>query len=220
MFFGIAALSVFSSCNVDDEGYYIYDTAAHGIIGNASPNSGDLYFFADDNQVNNNSLNFGSALGYYNFYEGDRTISVKNANGTVLASTDLTLSVGEYFTVFAVNNSEELELAVYEDVLINPASGKARIRFINLSPDSDGIDVYDNVLEVASDLTFKEASPFTDLPAGTYTFAFRRSSDDSELALKNIQLSPGRIYTIYTKGFVTPITGSNDAFSAEAIYNY
>ncbi|MBD3583668.1 DUF4397 domain-containing protein [Flavobacterium selenitireducens] len=220
MIFGITALLAVSSCNVDDEGYYLQDTAAHGIIGNASPNSGDLYFFADANQVNSNALNFGSALGYFNFYEGNRTISVKNATGEVLASTEVALSIGEFFTVFAVNTSENLELAVYEDTLINPAQGKARIRFINLAPDSEGIDVFDSTVEVASDLIFKEASSFTDLPAGNYEFAFKRTSDGTQLATKTIQLNPGRIYTIYTKGFVTPAAGNNDAFSAEAIYNY
>ena len=221
MFFGIAAAFAISSCSLDDGGeYYYQDVAAHGIIGNASPNSGDLYFFADDNLVNTNGLNFGSALGYYNFYAGERTLNVKNSLGNVLASKDLTLDVGDFFTAFAVNTSENLELVVYEDSLMIPVSGKAAVRFINLSPDAESIDVFDETTAVASDLSFKEASSFTELPAGIYDFSFRTSGDDASLYTKNIQLNPGRIYTIYTKGFITPSTGSNDAFSAEAMYNY
>jgi len=220
MFLGIASLLVISSCTVDDEGYYYYDTAAHGIIGNASPNSGDLFFFADGNQVNSNAINFGSALGYYNFFEGNRVISIKNSSGDVLATTDIALSVGEYFTVFAANTADNIELAVYQDTLIAPVSGKARVRFINLSPDAGGIDVFDNSIEVASDLIFKEASGFVDLPSGVYDFAFKRTGEEATIYTKNVQLNPGRIYTIYTKGFQTPVSGSNDAFSAEAIYNY
>ncbi len=209
-----------ASCSVDDEGYYYNDTAAHGTIGNASPNSGDLYFFADANQVNANPMNFGAAAGYYNFFPGNRTISVKTASGTVLASEEISLNVGDFFTAFAVNTSDNVELAIYQDVLAKPVGGNARVRFINLSPDAAAIDIVNGTTDVTSGLTFKQATPFVELSAGSYNFGYRLSSDDTQLYTQNINLQAGRIYTIYTKGFVTPQSGSNDTFSAEAIYNY
>ncbi|RZJ70274.1 DUF4397 domain-containing protein [Flavobacterium sp.] len=219
LFFGLAVIFA-ASCSVDDEGYYYNDTAAHGTIGNASPNSGDLYFFADNNQVNANGLNFGAAAGYYNFFPGNRSLTLRNAGGTVLDTEEITLNVGDFFTAFAVNTADSVELAVYQDVLAKPAGGNARVRFINLSPDATAIDVVDNTTDVTTGLTFKQATPFLELPAGTYNFDYRLSADDTALYTQNIQLQSGRIYTVYTKGFVTPQTGSNDTFTAEAIYNY
>ncbi|NUY80733.1 DUF4397 domain-containing protein [Flavobacterium sp. MAH-1] len=220
LFLAVAAIFTISSCSIDDDGTYYYDNAAHGIIGNASPNSGDLYFFADSNQVNMNGLNYGSAVGYYNFYPGDRVLTLKNGNGVVLDTYEISLAIGNFFSAFAVNTFDNVELVVYQDVLAKPAGGNARVRFINLSPDAEGIDVFDNSVELTSGLTFKQATPFMELPAGNYDFDFRLSADDSHLYTKTVSLHSGRIYTIYTKGFVTPETGSNDTFSAEGIYNY
>lgn len=220
MFFGIASLFALSSCNVDDGDYYFYDTVAHGTIGNASPSSGDLFFFADNNQVNTNGLSFGNAVGYYNFYEGNRVISVQDNTGNTLASAQLSLSIGDFFTVFAVNDPENMELAVYEDVLEEPFRGHAGVRFINLSPDSGSIDVEDAGSDAVSALAYRDASQFINIPEGSHTFRFRSSSDDTVLYTKQINLAAGRIYTIYTKGLVYPSAGDNSAFSAEAIYNY
>lgn len=220
LFVGVAAIFA-ASCSVDDEGYYLNDNAAYGIVANASPNSGDLYFFADANQVGNAPFSYSDARGYLPFFTGDRTLSLKNAAGDLLASTEVTLGVGNFFSAFAVNTFDDIELVVYEDALVKPSGSSAKVRFINLSPDAASIDVErENSIGVVSEIAFKQASTFIDLPAGIYDFHFSLTGSDTPLHTKNVQLNPGRIYTIYTKGFVTPPTGSNDTFSGEVLRNY
>lgn len=221
LFLGLAAVLA-SSCAIDDDANYDgQDNVAYGIVANASPNSGDLYFFADTNQVGNSALNYSDARGYFPFFTGDRTLSLKDESGQVIATAEITLAVGNFFSAFAVNTFDNLELVTYEDALVKPVAGVAHVRFINLSPDADAIDIDGNTSQsIATGLAFKQATQFISVPAGNYDFNFSLTANGSSLFTQNVQLNPGRIYTIYTKGFVTPPTGSNDTFSGEVLRNY
>lgn len=213
-----------SSCDIGDDDNYYYppqnQNVAYGIIANASPSSGDLYFFADENSVNNNPLNYGAAAGYYNFYLGERVLSIQNNAGDTLATTEITLEQGDYFSAFAVNTFDSIELVTYRDSLEYPASGTALVRFINLSPDADSIDITGISQSFATGLEFKAATEFISVQSGTYDFTFTASETDEELFDDTLQFYAGRIYTVYTKGFVTPPTGSNETFSTEVMLNY
>ncbi|RZJ33998.1 MAG: DUF4397 domain-containing protein [Flavobacterium sp.] len=220
-FLGLAAV-LFASCSVDDGDYYYEPTnSAYGLIANASPSSGDLYFFADANQVGESPFSYSDARGYYNFFPGDRTLTIKDDLGQTLATAEITLELGEFFSAFAVNTFDNLELVVYEDNAVKPEIGLASVRFINLSPDATTIDIDGTTTQsFASGLEFKQATQFQQVNAGTYDFNFSNTADGTPLATQNVQLLSGRIYTIYTKGFVTPPAGSNDTFSAEILRNY
>jgi len=212
------------SCSIDDDNNNYYPTnpeTAFGVVANASPNSGDLYFYADTNQVNNTGLSYTGANGYYNFYTGDRVLSVKDASGTTLATDTITLSAGQYFSAFAVNTFDNIELVTYNDSLEYPANGHAYVRFINLSPDAESIDVAGLTQTFATNLAFKGSTGFIEVQSGTYDFAFKDSESGETLFTDSaVDLYAGHIYTIYTKGFVTPASGSNDTFSTELLRNY
>lgn len=216
-------VTMFTSCiNDDDSAYYTPNQdVAFGYVVNASPSSGDLYFYADENQLNSQALNYGSSMGYFRFYLGDRTFTVKNGSGTTLATTTLTLEDNDYFALFAVNTFNSLELVTYSDELVSPAQGNARVRFINLSPDAPAIDVATTTSTLATGLDFKDASDFIDVPAGSYDLTFKNTATGETIYTQTAEpLTAGYIYTIYVKGFVTPATGSNDTFSAVKLTNY
>ena len=194
---------------------------AKGIIANASPNSGDLFFFADNNLVNTSALNYPDALGYFNFKTGDRVLTIKNTTGTVLATKNVSLKKGTYFTAFAVNTFDKLELVTYKDSLMYPAAGKARVRFINLSPDAAPVDIKSTSQTFATALAFKSTTEFTEVPAGTYAVTFNDNTSQKLLFTSTgLQFREGGIYTVYTKGFVAPPTGSNETFTTEVMRNY
>ena len=212
-------LSLSSCISDDDNNYYNPPTpnVAFGIIANASPNSGDLYFFADKNQINTYALKYTNALGYGNYSIGDRVLTVQNSAGTVLATNNVTLKRGDYFTTFAVNTFDKLELVTYGDSLQYPASGNVRVRFINLSPDAAPIDIKSTSKTFATELAFKATTEFTEVPAGTYNISYTNNETSASLFTDTVTFEYGRVYTVYTKGFVTPPTGSNDTFSTETM---
>lgn len=216
------ALSLTSCINDDDSSYYTpVQSGAYGYVVNASPASGDLYFFADTNQLNSDALNYGGSMGYFRFYTGERTFSVKNSSGTTLSTTSLALADQDYFALFAVNTYDNIELVAYRDSLVSPAQGNARVRFINLSPNAPALDVATTTSTLATGLDFKEASDFIDVPAGSYDLTFKNTATGATIYTQAAEpFTSGNIYTIFVKGFIVPPTGSNDTFSAVKLTNY
>lgn len=221
---GVITTALFAtSCTNDlNNDYYTpVESAAYGYIVNASPSSGDLYFYADQNLLNSTALNYGNSAGYYRFYLGNRTFSIKSSAGTSLATTSLTLNNQDYFGLFAVNTFNNIELVAYRDTLVQPAAGNARVRFINLVPDSPELDVATPSASLATGLSFKEATDFIEVAAGTYDITFKNTNTGTIITTDTAEiLNAGYIYTIYVKGFVSPATGTNDTATAVKLTNY
>ena len=101
------------------------------------------------------------------------------------------------------------------------AAGKAHVRFVHLSPDAPAVDVaLDGGAVVFGDYTFKEASAFTPLDAGTYDLEVRLAGGSTvALDLDPITLEAGKIYTVWARGSAaTPPVGGN-ALGAQIIVN-
>ncbi|MFP9115774.1 DUF4397 domain-containing protein [Flavobacterium sp. RHBU_3] len=222
MLLGIAVALLATSCLNDDDNYYNpYPNVAYGVIVNASPESGDLFFFADQNQINNNALNYSDAAGYYNFYTGSRVLSLKNSAGETLSTDDITLNNGDFFSAFAVNTFENVELVTYRDSLEYPASGTANVRFINLAPDAASVDISGTTATFATGVDFKEATDFMSVASGTYDITFKDSaSGETIYTATALDFANGGIYTVYTQGFVSPAASSNDTFTVKKLRNY
>ncbi|MCO6174044.1 DUF4397 domain-containing protein [Flavobacterium sp. NRK F10] len=212
------------SCDNNDDVYYYYienPDVAHGILVNASPNSGDLYFHADENQINSGAINYGTAVGYFNFSLGERLFSLLNTSGDTLASTEFVVEDHQVFGLFAVNTFNQIELFVDVEENVNPNSSHAAVRFINLSPDSQPITVSVSSGNVVTELGFKEVSGFIEFEDGEYDFTFSDTATGITLfSDTSMNLYGNRIYTVYTKGFVSPPSGSNDTFSTEYYWHY
>jgi len=217
----VGMIGALSSCSLDSNNDYVTQPqpeAAYGIIANASPASGDLFFYADANKINNDPLTFANYAGYYNFTLGNRILAVKNASGTTLATKAITLTRGQSFTAFAVNTFNNIEIVTYRDTLASATAGKAYVRFINLSPDAGTISVTGTTQTFAPTLAFKQATQFIEVAGGNYDLTYKDTQTTETLARDAaVELRAGRVYTIYTKGFKTPPTGSNDTFSTKTI---
>lgn len=220
MFVAIAVTSL-TSCSDDDDYYSVELEESFGLIANASPNSGDLYFFADDNKINSNALNYTDVQGYYRFYDGMRTFSIQDNNGNILDSEQREVKDGEFFSVFAVNTFDQLELVFFEDELNQPGFYNAGVRLINLSPDAPKIDLYLDGKMITSNIPFKTASSFVNIEDEEYDVEIKDPQTGTTLYQQSsVIFYPNRIYTLYTKGFVNVPSGSNDQFSLEIIRNY
>jgi hypothetical protein len=108
---------------------------------------------------------------------------------------------------------------VITDDLTAPASGKAHVRFVHLSPNAPAVDIaVDGGSVVFADYSFKEYSAFTPLDAGSYDLEVRAAGTSTvALDLDPITLQAGKIYTVFAKGFLGG-TGTQ-ALGAEIIVN-
>lgn len=220
MFFMVVfGVTVFAACS-DDENTVapVQETALVKVI-HASPDAPGVDLLVD-NMVAGTNLTFPNNTGYLSVNSGTRNVKVNvTGTSTTVIEANLPIMTNKNYSVFAVNAVANLEPIVLEDDLSTPASGKAHVRFIHLSPDAPAVDItLTDGTVVFGDYIFKEASAFTPLDAGTYNLQVRLAGTSSVvLDLPNISLSAGKIYTVFAKGFVAG-TGAQ-ALGAQIIVN-
>lgn len=210
-----AALVSFSSCEKEEE-----KTFANVLVTHASPDAPGVDLLVDNSKVNSSALAFPSNTGYLKVESGARNIKVNAAGtSTTVINADLTFEENKNYSIFAVDSVSKISAIVLTDDLTAPASGKAHVRFVHLSPNAPAVDVaLDGGAVVFANKAFKEATAFTPLDAGSYDLEVRVAGGSTvALDLDPITLEAGKIYTVFAKGF---LGGSGaQALGAEIIVN-
>src|SRR5690606_29362667 len=93
-------------------------------------------------------------------------------SGSVFQSTTQNLVANNSYSIFAGGGANSKILIVENDDLSAPASGKAKVRFVNLSPDNINGKAYISLNLVDSNLTSGTAGNFHEITAGTQDVAF------------------------------------------------
>jgi hypothetical protein len=210
----------FSSCEDDDDDAPAPAGSGKVMIIHASPDAPAVDLLLDGTKLNSAGVNFTDNTAYLTAAAGTRVLKV-NVAGTTTTALQANLPVvnGKNYSVFAIDSVSKLSGLVLEDNLAAPASGKAHVRFIHLSPDAPAVDVaVTGGGVVFGNKSFKDATSFTPLDANTYNLEVRLAGTSTVvLPLPGIALTAGKIYTVYAKGFVGG-TGAQ-ALGAEIIVN-
>lgn len=217
-----AALVVgLSSCLDDDDKGVQPIPVAYVSIYHASPDAPGVDVYVDERAVNR--LEFTDYTGYLNFYTGNRRFKINPFNATnALVDTTLKFEDGAFYSMFIVNNLSNIETLAVRDTADTPESGKAKIRFINLSPDASALDVLvkdtDDPLFVEQG--FKDPSAFVEIEAAKTSLVLKANGGNEELVkVSDVDFRSGRFYTIIARGFVNPPAGNNNKLSVEVVRN-
>lgn len=210
----------FSSCDDDDDNTPTPVGSGKLMIIHASPDAPAVDLLLDGTKLNSSDVNYTDNTPYISATAGTRVLKV-NVAGTSTTALQANLSVvsGKNYSVFAIDSVSKLSGLVVEDNLSTPASGKAHVRFIHLSPDAPAVDVaVTGGGVVFGNKNFKDFTAFTPLDANTYNLEVRLAGTSTVvLPLPGIVLTAGKIYTVYAKGFAG---GSGaQALGAEIIEN-
>lgn len=209
----------FTACSEDDPVAPVITPTATVMVIHASPDAPGVDLLVD-NVVAGTNLTFPANTGYLEVEAGTRNVKV-NVTGTqtTVIGADLNIAANTAYSAFAVNTVANLEPLVLVDNLVAPASGKAHVRFIHLSPDAPAVDItLSDGTVVFSNVAFKDVIDFTPLDAGTYPLQVRVAGTSIvALDLGNVTLSAGKIYTVFAKGL---LNGSgSQSLGAEIIVN-
>jgi hypothetical protein len=216
-----AALVLLMSSCLDDDGRTDPIPVAYVSIYHASPNAPEVDVYVDERPVNR--LEFTDYTGYLNFYTGDRKLKVNpfNANNALIDTT-VTFVDGGFYSVFIVDSLSDVEALTIRDSASAPAEGKAKIRFINLSPDATAFDVTlnDDESPLFANQAFKDPSDFIEVSAEESSFVVKAAGGaDKLVSASDVDIRPGRFYTVIARGFVNPPAGNNNTLSVEVIRN-
>lgn len=210
-----------ASCDDDDDDINIDETAMVMVV-HASPDAPGVDLLVDNAKVNTSPLTFPNNTGYLDVQAGKRNVKVNAAGtSTTVIDANLDLERNESYSVFAINTLSEIEPLVLEDDLDAPAAGKAHVRFVHLSPDAPAVDIaVANGPVLFSNRAFKSATEFTPVDAATYDLEVRLAGTNTVvLTVPDVQLSNGRIYTIFARGLVSPPADNSNGLGAEIIVN-
>ena len=191
----IAFSFALSSCtkdgSVDTKNSYL-------LVTNAAEASAPQDFYADSTQLVT-TLAYGSSSSFIPTPSGSHLGRYKNAGTTVVnASFNMILGGGQSYNVFYIDGNS---YAIFPNDRSAPQSGKARIRFINLSTAlTTPIDITaSSGGALVSNLGFKSASAFTDIdPSASFTV----NATGTSTSILNIPATfqAGHGYTVYISG--------------------
>jgi Domain of unknown function (DUF4397) len=217
--------SVFVSCKKDTKDEPTPEqTYAKVLVTHASPDAPSVDLLVDDTKVNTTALTYTSSTGYLQVKSGTRNIKVNAAGtSTSVINANVPFTENKNYSLFAIDSLSKIGALLVEDDLTAPAAGKAHVRFIHLAPGAPAVDVaVTGGAVVFGNTSFKKGTAFTPLAAGTYNLEVRVAgtippASPAVLLLPNIQLTAGKIYTVFAKGFLTG-TGPQ-ALGAQIIVN-
>lgn len=221
LFFSLAVMMLLVSCMDDDDNLVTEPVeVAYVSIYHAAPDAPGFDIIVDGRIINNSPFDYSSYSGYLNFFTGDREIrfSARNANNALIDTT-FNFEDQKAYSLFAIDRLSKIEALLVEDSAAAPATGKAMVRFVHLSPDAPAFDVAlgdDAVL--FPEKSFRDATAFQEIDAENYTFRVK-AADGSEVSLsaEDVDILPGRYYTIVLRGFANPPDGNTNILSLEIL---
>lgn len=211
----LTAAILLSSCSKDED-----IAQANVLVIHASPDAPGVDLLVDDVKQNTSALTYPQNTGYLKVNAGARNFKVNVAGTTTtVINANVTLEQDKSYSVFAIDSVSKISAVVVADDLSTPASGKAHVRFIHLSPNAPAVDIaVDGGAVVFPNTSFKVGTAFTPLDAGTYDLEVRVAGTQTvALDLDPINLEAGKIYTVFAKGFLT--ADGAQTLGAEIIVN-
>jgi hypothetical protein len=145
---------------------------------------------------------------YLSLPAGTQQVTVYATGDTTspVIDTPVELAAGGAYTVAAVGLVADgsLSAQVYEDDLRSPASANAKVRVVHASPDAGPVDVVPRGGQaLVAGLTFPEASPYAEVPAGTYTLDVNAAgTNQTVLTVPDATLASGGVYSAFAVGTV------------------
>jgi hypothetical protein len=151
---------------------------------------------------------YTTVSGYLSLPAGTQQVTVYATGDTTspVIDTPVELAAGGAYTVAAVGlvADDSLTAQVYQDDLRDPASGNAKVRVVHASPDAGPVDVIPRGGgALVEGLIFPEASPYAEVPAGSYTLDVNAAgTKKTALTVPKTKLASGSVYSAFAVGTV------------------
>lgn len=206
----IGMISFLSSCLNNDDDYTPQPRTGLYIL-HGAPGVGNLDVFLNGEKVNDDALSYtnGGSVGNGippNMY----TIAFKNAvdTGTTVASIQDSLRNGVSYNAVLYDTGSVVKVMLFPNTVKegNGQSGGAFLRFLQLSPDLNGVTFRMNETPVSENRNFADVAndpqkaAYFSKSGGSYSFSAVDQSGNIIDKIENKTLKSGAGYTIYLDG--------------------
>ncbi|RNL55147.1 DUF4397 domain-containing protein [Pedobacter jejuensis] len=207
-FYSLAILlmvAIISSCGKTDA---IDTTISYLRVVNSSPGLATYNVYLNGSAINSASLPFAGALAYTSKTAGTYSLKFTSGSNTEsLLTKDVALNQNTRYSYYLINKPGQLDGLLIGDDLSMPATDKAYIRFINLSPDAPALDLFktSTTTSYATNKAFKAASGFIAVDAGTYSLDAKDTTTGSvKTTITDAVFVAGYHYDVICGGLVNP----------------
>ncbi len=148
------------------------------------------------------------------------TTTPVGAAGAAGISGSVELAAGKAYSLVVVGTSSSQQTLTLTDDLTAPPSGKAKVRFVHASPDAPAVDVAVSgaATPAFGNVAFKGATDYATVDAGTVTLNVNAAgTSNTVLALPNVTLDAGAVYTIYAVGLANGTPSLQGLVSVESV---
>lgn len=195
---------------------------------NVSPGLGSVDLYVNYAKVNTSSFFYPTPSGYFYLNSTILPFQIRPGTtlvpGSVVANTNIitlndTLKPNTRYTLILAGIAPDTTYVFLTDTSSSPSRGRGKIRFVNASPQSTGLDVTANDTALFSNVAFAKHTTFKEVPAGTYEFKMYPTGTSTLLRdVPNVTIQDGRLYTLYCYGLASH-TADSLAFSSGFITN-
>jgi hypothetical protein len=151
------------------------------------------------------TFDFFKVTDYLPIAAGPHTVRVVLAGGNpateAVISADVTLAADTDYSLIARGTGGDFGATALVDDNSRPAIGQARVRAAHFSPDAPAVDVYVNGTKTISGLSFKSASDYLSVPAGTYTLGIAPAGG-AVIFSADATLKAGQVVTVWANGLL------------------
>jgi hypothetical protein len=162
------------------------------------------------------ALGTGTSSGYIGVYEGTwPLLATLASNPPVQASVQANLIGDEVQSLFVLRSSDSLEFFTIKDDLNIRNPDRPLVKFLNLSPDTDGLTLTMTLLNTPTtfeNVKYKQPSAYQELDEkSSYIINLTNSSNGQNVIEEtSYAFEKGKIYTIWTTGRLNAATPATE----------
>lgn len=190
---------------------------------NLSPDLQPINLFVGYVKQNSSSYSYPNPSGYFSLTNIDTPIQIKSYSAIVSTAVLLKLTdalkPNYKYTLFVTGLKADTLKSIFTiDTAGVPTVGRGKIRFVNASPGSTGLDITANGTKAFTNQLYTKVSKFIEIPAGNYDFKIMPTLTTTVIGeLPNVTVMDGKVYTLYCYG----ISGGADsvAFNSGILSN-
>ncbi|WP_069658172.1 DUF4397 domain-containing protein [Arcticibacter eurypsychrophilus] len=203
----LAASTLLTSCLKDNSDDYVQRPQALISFTHAGASQPSVNIFVDGKSPFN-ALLYSQFTRYYSADVGSRliTTTVGGTTSSTLASKTITLEENQIYSVFVANmltTKDSVANILVKDTLTAPTTGKAKVRFAQLSPGIGSYDVYKPGITAPlfTNKKFSSVSSYIEVDPGTVKFSVRDAGSPTDVAVTgDVPVTAGGFYTIILSG--------------------
>jgi len=178
---------------------------------NLSPDSYPLGLFQNNLRITGTNYVFNATPSYFYLNSTAYPLQIRITRGdSLLVFNNDSLKFNNntryslYFIGLFSDNSLKPLYTVDDTASLAPVGKGGKLRFINASPRSNGLDIWANKSLAIKNTDFGKVSNYITLPAGNYSFSAypTGTSANSLTTLDRITVQDGRLYTLYSRGMI------------------